>query len=546
MPKQVLMGDEARAALLRGIEFLAGPVVATLGPGGRLAVTSRRAIGQSPAVTKDGVSVANQCDPACPFEQLGSDLCREAAQRTVENAGDGTTSTVVLTRAMVRAGLEQLKAGHSPAELCRGINKAVSAVVAALEKMAIPADSERLAQVATISANGDETIGELVRKAIDRVGKDGVMTCEESRSLDTTLDVVDGLQMRQGFRSPYFMNNPERQACEFEDCLILLHEGKLGAGKSLVNLIKLVRGIGRPLLLIAGDYEPESLSVLVLNKVQAGIPLCAIRADAWGDRRREILRDIAVLTGGKAITEDLGMKIENVTEDYFGKAKRVTVTEYRTTITEGAGDPEAIKIRADEIRSQMPGVENPQLLQQRLSGLTGGVAVIRVGGATEQEMKERKDRVEDALFAAKAAAEGGYVVGGGLALAQIGGANSLHYSIMKTPVSAIGKFNPGEVFRVEGYQRLEPIEGIDGAEGIVWNACRSPLMQIAANAGVACQFSDNGWGMNAATGKNENFLETGVIDPMPVVRESLVNAASVACVVLRSESLIVDLPESSK
>lgn len=510
MPKQVLTGKEARAALLRGVEFIVGPVAATLGPGGRLALISRRGIGQTPISTKDGVKTSNCIDPLDPFEQIGSDIAREAAQKTVEHAGDGTTTTMVLVRALVRAGIEQLDAGKSPAELERGIKSAVAAVVDALEKMALPADGERLAQVATISANGDAEIGRLVHEAINRVGKDGVLICEESRSLDTYLDVVSGMQIKQGYRSPYFMNDPERQECVLENCLILLHEGKLGAAKSLVNVLNLAMGMHQPLLVIAGDYEPEALNLLVINRIKQNMPLCAIRADAWGPRRAEILRDIAVLTDGKALTDDTGIKLENVTADFFGKAKRIVVTEHRTTIMEGAGDEKAIRTRAGEIRTAIENETQPDisaLLSARLAGLAGGMAVVRVGGAVESEMKEKKDRVEDALYATKAAAEDGIVPGGGLAL----------------------------TFAAKCLASDHWMNGI----------FESPLRQILANAGLKAPlvFSLDSF-VDSATGEVENFLAAGIIDPVLVVKEALKNAAAVACVILKTESLISDIPES--
>jgi len=517
MPKKILYGVEAREALVRGVDFLANAVKVTLGPQGRVVVMSRRNIGQSPQVTKDGVTVSNHCDPIDPFEQLGSDLAREAAQKTVEHAGDGTTTSVVLAQAMVHAGIAELNKGASPAELERGIRAAVDAVTVELDRMALPADGERLAQVATISANGDQEIGRLVHEAIKRVGKDGVMTCEESRSLDTTLDVVDGMQLKQGFRSPHFINNPERLECVFENALVLLWEGKIESPKSLVNVMTIAGKLGRPLLTIAGDYDPLALAMLAGNNHKNGMRLCAIRADAWGPRRREILEDIAVLTGGVALTEDLGGKLENVTLDQLGRVRRMVVTEYRTTLIEGEGAKEAVKVRADELRAQIEGTDAPDvqgLLRQRLAGLAGGIAVIRVGGATEAEMKERKDRVEDALYATKAAAEEGIVKGGGHAL-------------------------------------REASEGIKEP----WHSiCVAPMMQIFNNAGFTHFFekkdeykeclSSEACEINLADPlKLGGMVEMGIIDPVKVVKEALKNAASVAITILKTETLIVDAPE---
>lgn len=525
MPKIILRGKEARAALVRGMDFLVDSVKVTLGPQGRLVCATRRAIGQSPMVTKDGCYTANNCDPIDPCEQIGSDLTREAAQKTVEHAGDGTTTACVLTQAMVHAGMEQLEKGIAPAELERGIKKAVAAVVEALDKMVLPADGERLAQVATISANGDQEIGRLVHEAIKRVGKDGVMTCEESRSLDTTLDVVDGMQIRQGFRSPHFINDPERLECIFENALILLWEGKIESPKSLIPLLKLAQGIGKPLLTIAGDYDPNALATLAIQKLQKGQPLCAIRADAWGPRRTEILRDIAVLTGGIAITEDLGKKLDNVTEEWLGQARRIVVNEYRTTIIDGAGRKDDVQIRADEIRRLLADTQEPDkaaLLRARLAGLVGGIAVIRSGGATESEMRERKDRIEDALYATKAAAEEGIVVGGGQAL---------QWAAVKVIAN--------------DFPRSE-------SSDIVFNSCLAPKRQISLNADLpfwpvklddSTKTHDFHIGIDVATRQSVNLYDAGIIDPVKVVKEALANAASVACTILRTECVIADLPE---
>jgi chaperonin GroEL len=517
LPKLVLYGVEARKAMVRGVDFLVNAAKVTLGPKGRLVVMSRRNVGMTPLATKDGATCARHCDPKDPFEQIGSDLVREASEMTVRNAGDGTTSSLILAQALIHAGIEQLDSGKSPAELERGINKAVSAICEQLDKMALPADGERLAQVATISANGDEEIGRMVHAAIKKVGKDGVMTCEESRSFDTVLDVVDGMQIKKGYCSPYFMTDPERQEAILENCQILMFEGKLGAAKSLVSVINLAMKQGQPLLIIAGDFEPEALNLLVANRIRREnpLPLCAIRADAWGPRRAEILRDIAVLTGGKAITEDTGIKLENVTLDFFGKAKKVVVSEFRTTIIEGTGDAKAIETRANEIRKQIEKCEADDvrvLVQGRLAGLTGGIAVIRVGGVTEQEAKEKKDRVEDALFATKAAAEEGIVPGGGLAL-----------------MAAAASTRQDE---------------------FMIHACCAPAYQIAQNAGLDWAVKKLAphqifvFGLNAVTGEFQDLTEAGIIDPVKVVKEALKNAASVAITILKTESLICDLPEA--
>lgn len=521
MSKRIIYGKEARDALVRGVDFLANAVKVTLGPKGRIVVMSRRNIGQSPQCTKDGVTVSNHCDPVDPFEQLGSDLVREAAQKTVEHAGDGTTTSVVLAQAMVHAGIAELDKGRSPAELEREIRQAVDAVTAELDKMALPADGERLAQVATISANGDQEIGRLVHEAIKRVGKDGVMYCEESRSFDTTLDVVDGMQLKQGFRSPHFINEPERLECVFEGALILMWEGKIESPKSLVNALKLAAGMGRPLLVIAGDYDPLALAMLATNNNRNGLRLCAIRADAWGPRRREILEDIAVTTGGVALTEDLGGKLENVTAEQLGRARRIVVTEYRTTIIEGEGEKEKVQIRAEEIRRQIAAqAEAPEhqvLLRQRLAGLTGGIAVVRVGGATESEMKERKDRVEDALYATKAAAEEGIAKGGGHALREASTDTPEQWRpIFRAPMM--------QIFRNAGY-----VHFFERAEEY-----RDCLNTEASEIDLADPLQLGG------------MIEMGIIDPVKVVKEAVKNAASVAITILKAETLIVDAPETKE
>lgn len=515
MPKQVLRGKEARIALMRGVDFLADAVKVTLGPKGRLVCMSQRGIGQSPKVSKDGVTVSRNIDPTDPFEQLGSDLVREAAEKTVEHAGDGTTTSIVLAQALVHAGMEQLENGVSAAEIEAYLKQVVPEITAQLDSMAIPADGERLAQVATISANGDVEIGKLVHAAIQAVGKDGVMSCEESRSLDTTLDVVSGLQIRQGYRSPYFMNDPQRLECAFENPLIFLWEGKVETPKSLIPVCRISVEMGRPLLIIAGDYDPMALAFLAGNNNKSGLRVCAVRADGWGPRRTEILRDIAVLTGGMAITEDLGMKLESVTELQLGKARRSVTTEYRTTIIEGEGSAEQIQVRVDEIRrlieqTEAPDVQN--LLRARLAGLVGGIALIKVGGVTEAEMREKKDRVEDALFATKAAAEEGIVIGGGSAL----------------QIAAIRAIASDSI-------------GIDMS--MFTNCCLAPKRQIAENAGVPPLSLTQGnlnIGMDMATGKQGDMFEMGVIDPLLVVKEALVNAASVAITILKTETLIID------
>jgi chaperonin GroEL len=507
--KVILRGKEARAALMRGVDCLADSVKVTLGPGGRLAVISRLHQGQTPIVTKDGVTVASWISPPDPIDQPGCHMAWEAAENTRRDAGDGTTTSVVLAQALLHAGIKELDAGKSPAELQRWINMAVKSVCCALFKMALPAEGERIAQVATIAANGDKHVGQLVRMAIDKVGKDGVMACEEApMSSDTTLEVVTGMQLKRGLCSPHFMTNLDRQECVLIDPLIFCYEGKINTAKSLAAVVNAAIGKGLPLLVIAGDYEPEALAALVINNGKNGFRCCAIRADGWGPRRREILQDIAMLTAGIAVTEDLGVKLESVTADYFGKAKRVSSNQHRTLITEGQGDVSQIDARAEAIRVQLSqsSGEDEHLLRQRLSGLTGGVAVIKVGGPTESERREKKDRVEDSLYAAKAAAEEGIVIGGGHALWR-----------------AFNESNQNN--RMPDY---------------LARVCAAPHLQIMANAG----FNDglmHFW--DASTGEPINYLSRGIIDPLKVVRCALINAASVACTILKTEVLIVDVPE---
>jgi chaperonin GroEL len=529
MNKIIEHGPNCHAALLRGIDLLANTVKVTLGPKGRLVIIGRRAINQTPRATKDGVTVADHVNCKDPVEQMGCDLIREAAQKTVQKAGDGTTTATLLAQTLVHAGIEQMAARHTPDELERGAKLALEQVLAALDKMALPCEGPMLEQVATISSNGDAAIAKLVVEAVRRVGKQGVIACEPSRSLDTTLEVVDGMQLPEGMRSPFFINQPERVECVLEDVAILLHEGRIGSAQQIVAAMRLAVKMEKPLLVIAGDYEYEALAMLVKNKVEAGFRCCAIRASGWGERRREILQDLAALTGGKAITDDLGMKLENLTPEYLGKAKRAAMTETRTIITGGAGGDAAVKARADDIRRQSEAIceangdpDQVRLLEQRLAGLTGGVAVIKVGGATETEMREKKDRVEDAMFATKAAAESGVVPGGGLALLLASG-------------------------NIQG-----PLRTFAGAQ-IVIDACAEPMKQIAENAGKsgdavvdkvrefnAGPASGKNFGYNAATDQYEFLIPAGVLDPLKVVKEEITNALSVSMTILRTEAVIAE------
>lgn len=537
MKKIVKHGPEAREALLRGIDTLANAVKATLGPKGRLVVIGRRQFNETPRATKDGVTVADHVNCSDPIEQMGMDLIREAAQKTVQKAGDGTTTATLLAQFLVHAGIQQMAAKHTPDELERGAKLALAQVLEALDKMALPAEGAMLEQVAVISSNGDQAIGKLVVEAVRKVGKDGVIACEPSRSLDTTLEVTDGMQLPEGMRSHYFMNAIDRVECSLEQPVILLHEGRIPSSQSLLPACMLAKRVDRPLLVIAGDYEPEALGFLVRNKMEKGFGCCAIRAAGWGDRRREILKDLAALTGGRAITDDLGMKLENFTLEFFGRARRAVIVEDRTVITGGDSERAAVESRAGEIRKKIEEMiaaqgdpDQVRLLEQRLSGLTGGVAVIKVGGATEAEMREKKDRVEDAMFATKAAAQSGVVPGGGLALLLA-------------------------AERVANVCEGQPFDGVHAGTMMVLAACREPMKQIADNAGrsgaavveqVRHQIKTLAWGFNAATGKYEDMIAAGILDPLKVVKEEITNAVSAAMIILRSEAVIAEQFEEAK
>jgi chaperonin GroEL len=533
MNKIIEHGADARKKLLAGIDLLANTVKVTLGPKGRLVIICRRQFNETPRATKDGVTVADHVNCADKIAQAGCDLIREAAQKTVQKAGDGTTTATLLAQCLVHAGIEQMAARHTPDELERGAKLALQQILEALDKMALPAEGNMLEQVARISANGDESIAKLVVEAVNRVGKEGVIACEPSRSLDTILEVTDGMQLPEGMRSGLFTNQIERVECVLEDAVILLHEGRIGSQQQMLAAANLAHKMSRPLLVIAGDYELEALAFLVRNKIEKGFRCCAIRASGWGERRKEILKDLAALTGGRAITDDLGMKLENLTPEYFGKAKRIAATETRTVITGGEGKKEEIEARADDIRKKIDELkasaadpDQQRLLEQRLSGLTGGVAVIKVGGATEAEMREKKDRVEDAMFATKAAAESGVVPGGGLALLKA--SQSINF------------------LRIES--------GLSAGALIVRDACREPMKQIAENAGKSGQAVvdkvrdyvtvGKNIGYNAALGIYEDLIVAGILDPLKVVKEEMINAVSVAMLILRSEAVIAeDIPE---
>jgi chaperonin GroEL len=528
MAKQVIHGEESRQAILRGVNQLADAVKVTLGPKGRNVVIEKKF--GSPTITKDGVTVAKEIELKDALENAGAQMVREVASKTSDVAGDGTTTATVLAQAIFREGARLVAAGHNPMALKRGIDRAVDAAVNCIKGMAKPVQGEAIAQVGTISANGDKQIGEIIAEAMKKVGKDGVITVEESKSLETTLEVVEGMQFDRGYLSPYFVTDAERMEATLENALILIHEKKISAMKDLLPLLEQVARQGKPLLIIAEDVDGEALATLVVNKLRGTLQVCAVKAPGFGDRRKAMLEDIAVLTGGQVISEDLGIKLENVKLEDLGRAKRVTVDKDNTTIVEGAGKPEKIKARVEQIRVQIENTTSDydrEKLQERLAKLVGGVAVIKVGAATETALKEKKARVEDAMHATRAAVEEGIVPGGGVALLRA--------------QKALENIQLGEDEERFGVQ-------------IVRRALEEPLRQIAINAGlegavvvnrVASESSES-FGFNAATGEFEDLVNAGVIDPAKVTRTALQNAASIAGLMLTTEALITELPEEKK
>ena len=524
MAKQLKFGDEARRALLSGVEQLSAAVKTTLGPKGRNVVLDK-SFG-SPNVTKDGVSVAKEIELECPYENMGAQMVKEVASKTSDIAGDGTTTATVLAEAVYREGLKNVTAGANPMELKRGIDKAVATMVAELAEISQTVDTnEQIAQVATISANGDKTIGEIIANAMDKVGKDGTITVEEAKSMDTTLDVVEGMQFDKGYLSPYMVTNADDMTCALDDAYILIHEKKISSLNDMLPLLQAASKEGKPLLIIAEDVEGEALATLVVNKMRGILNVAAVKAPGFGDRRKAMLEDIAILTGGTLISEELGMKLENVTLADCGTAKRITIAKDSTTIVEGAGTQSDIMGRVSQIKKQIEDTTSDydrEKLQERLAKLAGGVAVINIGAATETEMKEKKDRVEDALHATRAAVEEGIVAGGGVAL--IRAAKAL------------------DALDVEGDEKI-------GAD-IVRRAISAPVRQIASNGGyegsIVVQEVANGdgaYGFNCATGEYVDMLEAGVLDPTKVTRSALENAASVAAMFLTTETAIVENPK---
>ncbi len=525
MPKQVLFSDEARAALLRGVNIMASAVKATMGPKGRNVVIDKKY--GSPTITKDGVTVAKEIDLQNHYENVGAQMIKEVASKTSDIAGDGTTTATVLAQAIVREGLKNVTAGANPMGLKRGIDKAVEVVVAELRKMSKSTkDKKEIAQVASIASNNDKTIGNLVAEAMEKVGKDGVITVEESKSAETALDVVEGMQFDRGYLSPYFATDAERMECVLEDALILIYEKKLSVMKDMLPLLEQVIQVGKPLLIVAEDVEGEALATLVVNKLRGTLHCAAVKAPGFGDRRKAMLEDLATLTGGKAITEDLGIKLENLKLEDLGKAKKVVVDKDNTTIVDGAGKTAAIEGRIKQIRAQIEETTSDydkEKLQERLAKLAGGVAIIKVGAATETAMKEKKARVEDALNATRAAVEEGIVAGGGVALLR--SASSV------------------DALKLEGDEKVGAM--------IVRRALEEPIRRIVENAGLEGSVvvekvkAEKGVtrGFDAESLQFVDMIQAGIIDPTKVERVALENAASVAGLLLTTEALITDLPE---
>jgi chaperonin GroEL len=526
--KQIVHGEESRQTILRGVNLLADAVKITLGPKGRNVVLDKKF--GSPQITKDGVTVAKEIELKDPLENMGAQMVKEVASKTSDVAGDGTTTATVLAQAIFREGVKTVAAGANPMAVKRGIERAVEAAVGEIKRLAKEVKKgPMIAQVATVSANNDHTIGNIIAEAMDKVGKDGVITVEEAKSIETTLDVVEGMQFDRGYLSPYFVTDPDRMECVFENCLILIHEKKISSMKDLLPVLEQVAKMGRPLLIIAEEVEGEALATLVVNKLRGTLQAAAVKAPGFGDRRKAMLEDIAILTGGKAITEDLGIKLENLQLEDLGKAKKVVLDKDNTTIVEGAGKAPAIDGRVKQLRTQIEETTSDydrEKLQERLAKLVGGVAVIKVGAATETEMKEKKARVEDAMHATRAAVEEGIVPGGGVALVR--------------SIAAVEKL------------KLEDDEKI-GAN-IVKRALEEPLRTIASNAGFegaivigkVREAKDANYGFNAATEEYTDMISAGILDPAKVTRSALQNAASISSLMLTTEALVAEIPEEEK
>ncbi len=525
--KDVRFSEEARNRVLRGVNLLADTVIVTLGPKGRN-VCLEKSWG-APTITKDGVTVAKEIQLEDKFENMGAQMVKEVASKTSDIAGDGTTTATVLARAIFSEGLKLVAAGHDPMSIKRGIDKAVAKVVEELKSISKPTrDRGEIAQVGTISANNDKTIGDILAESMDKVGKEGVITVEEAKGLETTLDLVEGMRFDRGYLSPYFVTDPERMECVYEDAYILIHEKKISSMKDLLPVLESVAKTGRPLVIIAEEVEGEALATLVVNKIRGILKVVAVKAPGFGDRRKAMLEDIAILSDGKMIAEELGIKLENVTIKDLGRAKRVIIDKDNTTVVEGAGKKSAIEGRISQIRAQIEETTSDydrEKLQERLAKLAGGVAVIKVGAATEVEMKEKKARVEDALHATRAAVEEGIVPGGGVALIRSS--------------AALGSLAVSEDERV----------GVR----IIQKALEEPIRWIAQNAGLdgavvldKVKNSKGAFGFNAATESYEDLVKSGIVDPTKVVRTALQNAASVAGLLITTEAMIADKPEKKK
>src|SRR6202167_336794 len=524
MAKQILHGEDSRQAILRGVNILADAVKATLGPRGRNVILDKKF--GSPTITKDGVTVAKEIELPDPLENMGAQMVREVASKTSDTAGDGTTTATVLAQAIYREGAKNVAAGANPMDVKRGIEKAVEALTAELKKMSKPVSGNMVAQVGTISANNDETIGKIIADAMDKVGKDGVITVEEAKSMETSLEVVEGMQFDRGYLSAYFVTDPERMEVVLENPVVLIHEKKISSMKDLLPVLEQVARLGRPLLIIAEDVEGEALATLVVNKLRGTLQAAAVKAPGFGDRRKAMLEDIAILTGGKAITEDLGIKLENIKVEDLGRAKKITIDKDNTTIVEGGGKSAEIEGRVKQLRAQVEDTTSDydrEKLQERLAKLVGGVAVIKVGAATETELKEKKARGEDAMHATRAAVEEGIVPGGGVALIRC--------------IPALDKL------------KLHDDDAI--GVNIVKRALEEPLRQIVHNAGdegavilgKIRESKDENFGYNADTGEYGDLVKAGVIDPAKVTRLALQNAASIAGLMLTTEALVADIKE---
>ena len=532
MAKQVVHGEESRAAILRGINQLADAVKITLGPKGRNVVIDKKF--GSPTITKDGVTVAKEIELKDALENMGAQMVREVASKTSDVAGDGTTTATVLAQAIFREGVKTVAAGANPMALKRGIDKAVERSVAEIKRLSKPVKGDMIAQVGTVSANGDQTIGNIIAEAMNKVGKDGVITVEESKTMETSLDVVEGMQFDRGYLSPYFVTDPDRMEATLENPLILIHEKKISSMKDLLPLLEQVAKMGKPMLIIAEDVEGEALATLVVNKLRGTLNIAAVKAPGFGDRRKAMLEDIAIMTGGKVISEDLGIKLENVKLEDLGRAKKVTIDKDNTTVVDGAGKESDMQGRVKTLRAQIDDTTSDydrEKLQERLAKLIGGVAVIKVGAATETEMKEKKARVEDAMHATRAAVEEGIVPGGGVSLVRA--------------AKALEKFQASDA---DG----DPDEQI--GVNIVRRALEEPLRQIVQNAGkegavvverVRGEKNEN-FGFNAATEEYEDLVKAGVIDPAKVTRTALQNAASIAGLMLTTEAMVSELPDEDK